>query len=176
MSAISHPEFRFQFTMRKVMDMAKRLSPLNEEAVRQLATILDETNLTEIEFEHEGCRIKVARHGTPLTTVRVPASEVSTPPIAPQEIPQAANESIDLSKHPGAVKSPMVGNVYFAAAPGAAPFVKLGDTVSQGDSILIIEAMKVMNQIKAPRPGVVKQILTQDSEPVEYDQVLMIIE
>jgi acetyl-CoA carboxylase biotin carboxyl carrier protein len=152
----------------------------NEELVRQLAEILKETDLTEIEYEVEGCRIKVARQ------IQVSQQSTVAPQVAPAQSAQVVNlvapsaegtsATQDLSKHPGALKSPMVGNVYLSPSPGADPFVKVGQKVSQGESILIIEAMKVMNPIKAPKDGVVKQILVQDGEPIEYDQVLMVIE
>jgi acetyl-CoA carboxylase biotin carboxyl carrier protein len=152
----------------------------NEELVRQLAAILKETDLTEIEYEVEGCRIKVARqiqlsHHATLAPQAMPAHSAQV-----VHLPTPALEGVasaqDLSKHPGALKSPMVGNSYLSASPGADPFVKVGDTVSQGQNVLIIEAMKVMNPIKSPKDGVVKQILVHDGEPVEFDQVLMIIE
>lgn len=156
--------------------MAKDAS-FKEDIVRQLAAILKETDLTEIEYEVEGCRIKVARlmqlsHQATVAP-QVQTAQVLTMPTAPLESVAPVQ---DLAKHPGAIKSPMVGNTYLSPSPGADPFVKVGDTVSQGQNVLIIEAMKVMNPIKSPKDGVVKQILVHDGEPVEYDQVLMIIE
>lgn len=159
--------------------MAKDAS-FNEGLVRQLATILKETDLTEIEYEVEGCRVKVARQiqVSHQTTVSPQTTPIQTAQVVSLAMPstEGAPAPQDLSKHPGAVKSPMVGNAYLSPSPGTSPFVKVGDKVSQGQSILIIEAMKVMNPIKAPQGGVVKQILVQDGEPVEYGQVLMIIE
>lgn len=154
--------------------MAKDAS-FNEGLVRQLAAILKETDLTEIEYEVEGCRIKVARHiqTSHQATVAMQAAPAQTAQVVSLS---EASSTQDLSKHPGAVKSPMVGNAYLSSTPGADPFVKVGSKVSKGQSILIIEAMKVMNPIKAPKDGVVKQILVHDSEPIEYDQVLMVIE
>jgi acetyl-CoA carboxylase biotin carboxyl carrier protein len=152
----------------------------NEELVRQLAAILKETDLTEIEYEVEGCRVKVARH-LHMTHQSTIAPQAFTPQsaqvinLAPSPV-ERTPVSQDVSKHPGAIKSPMVGNAYLSASPGAEPFVKVGDKVSQGQNILIIEAMKVMNPIKSPKDGIVKQILVQNGEPVEYDQVLMVIE
>lgn len=162
--------------------MSKDDSSINEDVVRQLAEILNETDLTEIEYEKGECRIRVARQITVqhMQASAAPFSLAAPAAVAPSAVPApvAAEEAgpADLSKHPGALKSPMVGNAYLSAAPGADPFVKVGDTVKAGDSVLIIEAMKVMNQIKAPKDGVVKQILLQDADPVEFDQVLLIIE
>lgn len=104
------------------------------------------------------------------------AAPVMAAPVTAPEAPAAAPTVSDVSKHPGAIKSPMVGNVYLSPAPGSDVFVRVGDSVKAGDSVLIIEAMKVMNQIKATKDGVVKDILVQDSDPVEFDQVLVIIE
>jgi acetyl-CoA carboxylase biotin carboxyl carrier protein len=158
--------------------MAKDAS-FKEDVVRQLAAILKETDLTEIEYEVEGCRIKVARqmHISHQATMaqHVPTQSAQVIPM-PAPTLESVSAAQDLSKHPGAVKSPMVGNAYLSPAPGADQFVKVGDTVSQGQNVLIIEAMKVMNPIKSPKDGVVKQILVHDGEPVEYDQVLLIIE
>ncbi len=157
--------------------MSKDDPSINEDVVRELAKILNETDLTEIEYEKGECRIRVARQIT-MQTMQASAPLALAAPSAGVSIPAAAEEtgSIDLSNHPGALKSPMVGNAYLSAAPGADPFVKIGDAVKAGDSVLIIEAMKVMNQIKAHKNGVVKQILLQDADPVEFDQVLLIIE
>ena len=158
--------------------MSKNDSSINEDVVRQLAEILNETDLTEIEYEKGECRIRVARQ---ITVQTMQASAAPLPlaapaVVAPVPVVTEGAGSADLSKHPGALKSPMVGNAYLSAAPGVDPFVKIGDTVKAGDSVLIIEAMKVMNQIKAHKNGVVKQILLQDADPVEFDQVLLIIE
>ncbi|HBN21828.1 MAG TPA: acetyl-CoA carboxylase biotin carboxyl carrier protein [Holosporales bacterium] len=161
--------------------MSKDDSSINEDVVRQLAEILNETDLTEIEYEKGECRIRVARQTTvqQMQTSAAPlplAAPAAAPSSAPAPVASEEAGPADLSKHPGALKSPMVGNAYLSAAPGADPFVKIGDSVKAGDSVLIIEAMKVMNQIKAHKDGVVKQILLQDADPVEFDQVLLIIE
>jgi acetyl-CoA carboxylase biotin carboxyl carrier protein len=154
-------------------------SSFNEDVVRQLAEILKETDLTEIEVEKEDCRIRVARQISVSQTIAAPPTFVN--PTGPMPAPQAAQDlsapalEIPIEKHPGAVKSPMVGNGYLSPAPGAAPFVRVGDQVKAGDTIVIIEAMKVMNQIKAPKDGTVKEILIHDGEPVEFDQVLLVI-
>jgi acetyl-CoA carboxylase biotin carboxyl carrier protein len=156
-------------------------SSFNEDLVRQLAAILKDTDLTEIEYEVEGCRIKVARQvqmasvaaSLPVAPL-VSGGQPSKP--APVVSLEVISSSADLSSHPGALKSPMVGNVYLSSSPGAEPFVKVGDKISKGQNILIIEAMKVMNPIKSPIDGIMKQVLVHNGEPVEYDQVLVIIE
>ncbi len=140
--------------------------------IRQLAELLDETNLSEIEIESDGTRIRVARQ------VSVSAPVVSAPAPAPTAAPAAPAEAetADLSAHPGAVKSPMVGTAYLAPEPGAAPFVKAGDSVSEGQTILIVEAMKTMNPISAPKSGTIKQICVGNAQPVEFGEVLVIID
>ncbi|TMJ20745.1 MAG: acetyl-CoA carboxylase biotin carboxyl carrier protein [Alphaproteobacteria bacterium] len=145
---------------------------VDTDLVRKLAEMLDENDLSEIEVEDNGRRIVVKRKlsGAPAAYAPPPppaASAAPPPPAAPDQPPAA---------HPGAVKSPMVGTVYLSAEPGAAPFMSIGASVKEGDTLLIIEAMKVMNPIAAPRSGVVKQILVQDAQPVEYEQPLAIIE
>jgi acetyl-CoA carboxylase biotin carboxyl carrier protein len=142
------------------------------EAVRKLAEILIDTGLTEIEYEAEGNRIYVSRQITTAATVAptMMAPMLSTAPITTEAT------SNDLHKHPGVIKSPMVGTAYLSAEPGAAPFVKIGDTVSAGQTLLIVEAMKVMNPIKASNPGKVIHIFAKDATPVEYDEPLLVIE
>jgi acetyl-CoA carboxylase biotin carboxyl carrier protein len=130
--------------------------------IRTLAALLTETGLTEIEYAIGDRRIRVAR---------VPGGP--GPAVIP--ISAAAARSISV-EHPGAVKAPMVGTAYLAPQPGDPPYVRLGDSVAEGQSLLIIEAMKVMNQIRAHRPGRVAQILVADAQPVEYGAVLMLIE
>ncbi|HZU90534.1 MAG TPA: acetyl-CoA carboxylase biotin carboxyl carrier protein subunit, partial [Stellaceae bacterium] len=139
------------------------------ELIRTLARLLAETGLDEIEYSVGECRIRVARGGGRET---VPAMPASAPP-APAPAPAAAEPS--LADHPGAVTSPMVGTVYLAPQPGAPPFVRPGEAVAEGQPLLIIEAMKVMNQIRAPRAGRIERILVSDGEPVEYGAVLMLI-
>lgn len=141
---------------------------IDEDAIRELARLLDETGLSEIELEADGRKLRVVRGGG---TVAVP----QTPPAAPSESPPAPPEA-EGGVHPGAVASPMVGTAYLAPEPGAAPFVKAGDRVAEGDTLLIIEAMKVMNPIRAPRSGTVSRILVESGRPVEYGQVLMMID
>jgi acetyl-CoA carboxylase biotin carboxyl carrier protein len=150
---------------------AQNPAPYDEDTIRGLAKLLDETGLTEIEIERGGERIRIAR------TAR--AVNVSAPalPAAPQPAPAPAPAAtVDPAKHPGAVPSPMVGTAYLAPSPGAKPFVDIGQTVKAGDTLLIVEAMKTMNQIPAPRGGTVTQILVEDGQPVEFGEPLMIIE
>jgi acetyl-CoA carboxylase biotin carboxyl carrier protein len=142
------------------------------ELIRELAGLLDETNLTEIEVEREGLRVRVVRGGG---VVAAPVQYAAAPVAV--AAPAAVNgDGSDLSKHPGMVPSPMVGTAYIASEPGAKPFVDVGSRVSAGETLLIIEAMKTMNQIPSPRAGVVKQILFEDGQPVEFGEPLMIIE
>jgi acetyl-CoA carboxylase biotin carboxyl carrier protein len=148
-------------------------NPTDErELIRELATLLDETNLTEIEVEREGLRVRVARN----VTVTAAAPMYAANPGPGHAAPAAAAPIADLSKHPGIVPSPMVGTAYIASEPGARPFVDVGSKVAAGDTLLIIEAMKTMNQIPAPRGGTVTQILFEDGQPVEFGEPLMIIE
>ena len=143
---------------------------IDHDVIRDLAKLLDETGLTEIEFERDGVSVRVARHLS-VPTPRLRSIEV------PASVPAAADAaSIDPTQHPGAVVSPMVGTVYLGPAPGARPFVEIGGQVKTGEPLLIIEAMKTMNQIPAPRSGTVIQVLVGDGQPVEYGQPLMIIE
>ncbi len=142
--------------------------PIDSELVRTLAALLDETGLTEIEYSVGDRRIRVARTAAALaSTVNVAAPSPAAEP------PAAAVAPVD---HPGAVKAPMVGTAYIAPQPDQPPFVRLGDRVEEGRVLLIIAAMKVMNQIRAPKAGRVAEILIADGAPVEYGQVLMVIE
>lgn len=144
---------------------------IDEEAIRKLAKLLDETNLTEIEISEDDKAIRVQRGGG--HTVVASAPTVNNIPTAAAAAPAAAAKADD---HPGAVKSPMVGTVYRASEPGAAPFVEAGKKVNKGDTLLIVEAMKVMNPIKAPQSGTVTSVLVQDGQPVEFGEVLVVIE
>ena len=152
-------------------DNTKSGTMVDEEAVRTLARLLDETRLTEIEIEQHGLRIKVARQ----TSLAFSPPSVTE---APRAIPaaQAAPVPMDPSKHPGVVASPMVGTAYRAPEPGARPFCDVGSVVKAGDTLLIVEAMKTLNQIPAPKSGTVVQILFDDAQPVEFGEPLMIIE
>jgi acetyl-CoA carboxylase biotin carboxyl carrier protein len=145
---------------------------VDTDLVKRLAEMLDENDLSEIEVEDNGRRIVVKRK---LAGMAAPAHVSAPPPPAVAAPPAPASEP-SAASHPGVVKSPMVGTVFLAGEPGAAPFVSVGATVNEGDTLLIIEAMKVMNPIAAPRSGTVRQILVQDAQPVEYEQPLAIIE
>ncbi len=146
----------------------------DRDLIRELAQALDESNLTEIEIERTGFRLRIARNVT--IAAAPPAGAPQMAASAPTPSPGTAAAATDYSKHPGAVPSPMVGTAYWAPAPGAKPFVEVGSSVKAGDTILIIEAMKTMNQIPAPRDGTVKQILVEDGQPVEFGEPLVIIE
>jgi acetyl-CoA carboxylase biotin carboxyl carrier protein len=142
--------------------------------VRELALLLDETSLTEIEIERAGLRLRVARNISVAATM--PMQMAAAPAALPVAAAAAAPAAADLSKHPGAVTSPMVGTAYWAPEPGAKPFIEVGSKVSVGQTLLIIEAMKTMNQIPSPRAGTVTQIVIEDGQPVEYGEPLVIIE
>ena len=144
---------------------------VDTDLVKRLAEMLDENDLSEIEVEDNGRRIVVKRKlsvaAAPAAAAPARAAPAAPAPAAPE--PPAADPA-------GTVKSPMVGTVFLAGEPSAPPFVSVGDRVAEGDTLLIIEAMKVMNPIAAPRAGIVRQILVQDAQPVEYEQPLAIIE
>ena len=144
--------------------------------IRELALLLDETSLSEIEIERAGLRVRVARNIS--VAASVPAAYAPTVHAAPASVATAAPAAVaaDLSKHPGVVPSPMVGTAYWSPEPGAKPFVEVGSKVSAGQTLLIIEAMKTMNQIPSPRAGTVTQILIEDGQPVEFGEPMMIIE
>ena len=153
--------------------MSDKKSIVDQDLIRELAALLDETGLTEIEVERDETRIRIARTA-PAVAVSAPAP-VPVPVSAP--IAKAASApSTDPTNHAGAVVSPMVGTVFLAPEPGGRPYVEVGDTVSQGQTLLIIEAMKTMNQIPAPRAGTIARIIVDDGHPVEFGEPLMIIE
>jgi acetyl-CoA carboxylase biotin carboxyl carrier protein len=141
---------------------------LDADLVRGLAALLGETGLTEIEYAVGDRRIRVAR--TLAAVAAAPAVAIAAAK------PAEAGASTSPAVHPGAVKAPMVGTIYFSPEPDAPPFVKLGDSVSEGQVVLIIEAMKVMNQIRSPRAGRLTQVLVADGSPVEYGEPLMVLE
>ncbi len=152
-------------------DIKSRLSGNNPgidaEAIRALSDLLSETGLTEIEIEQNGARIRVARGGTVAAIAAAPVSAAPVPaaaPAAPSSGPQA-----------GAVTSPMVGTVYTASEPGKPPLVKVGQQIKEGDTLFIVEAMKTMNPIPAPRSGTVKEICVENGAPVEFGQTLLIL-
>ena len=149
-------------------------APVDHDLIRELARLLDETGLTEIEIEQEGLRIRVGRQAIAAPS-SVPVTPVPPPPLA-APAPAALDVAADPMKHPGMVTSPMVGTAYLAPEPGARRFVDIGTAVKAGDTLLIVEAMKTMNQIPAPRAGKIIQILIEDGQPVEFGEPLMIIE
>ena len=159
--------------------------PLDTKIIGRLAEILDKTNLTGIEYEDESCRIKLSREVTGATVIAAPAAAPVPPPApiaaAPVAAPSApapttpvGNE--DYSKHPGSVKSPMVGVVYLSSDPNSPNDVKVGDTVAEGDTVCLIEAMKTYNPVKAHKGGRVSKILVESGDPVEYGEPLVVIE
>jgi acetyl-CoA carboxylase biotin carboxyl carrier protein len=145
--------------------------PIDAEAIRTLAELLDETGLTEIAVEDGERKLRVSRGGTVMAAapMQAPAVQATADSGAQMRAETDAN-------HPGAVKSPMVGTVYTAPEPGAPAFVKVGDTVNEGDTLVIIEAMKVMNPIRAPRSGKVARMQIENGSPVEYGQVLLVLD
>ena len=158
---------------RQPEDKAAKFSKDDGALIRELALLLDETSLTEIEIERAGLRVRVARNIS--IAASVPASvQVAAPAVGAAPATPAA--AADVSKHPGLVPSPMVGTAYWASEPGAKPFIEVGTKVSVGQTLLIIEAMKTMNQIPSPRAGTVTQILVEDGQPVEFGEPLVIIE
>ena len=157
--------------------MADKKKGIDKELIRELAALLTETGLNEIEIEDDDLRVRVARD-LPAPPTQVVYSEPPRQPVSTSP-PGAASEPgapIDPARHPGCVPSPMVGTVYRASEPNAKPFVEVGDQVRAGQAILIIEAMKHMNEVAAPRAGKVLEIFVEDGQPVEYGEPLMIIE
>lgn len=161
---------------------------LDAALVRELAKVLDDTGLTEIEVEYGELRLRLARTvslaALPPTQTHVvhsapapaPTAALPAPAVVAAAPAAAAPAPADMSKHPGAVPSPMVGTAYLAPEPGAAVFVKVGDTVNEGQTLLVVEAMKTFNPIPAPRAGKITAILVGDAQPVEFGETLMIIE
>jgi acetyl-CoA carboxylase biotin carboxyl carrier protein len=156
-------------------DMAAPKPGIDSDLIRQLAELLEETGLTEIEFERDGVRVRVARPAHTPAAAMMPLAPTSSE-LAPIVSATGGSAAIDPAKHPGLVSSPMVGTAYVGPSPGARPYVEVGSRVASGDTLLIIEAMKTMNQIPAPRSGTVVQILIEDGQPVEFGEPLMIIE
>ncbi len=145
--------------------------------IRELALLLDETSLTEIEIERAGLRVRVARNVSVAASVPMATAPLAAAPVSvAAPVAATAAATADFSKHPGVVPSPMVGTAYWASEPGAKPFIEVGAKVSVGQTLLIIEAMKTMNQIPSPRAGTVTQILVEDGQPVEFGEPLVIIE
>jgi acetyl-CoA carboxylase biotin carboxyl carrier protein len=157
---------------RQPQDTATTKPAIDRDLIRDLATLLDETNLSEIEVEQSGLRVRVARNISVAAAVPMHASGGGVPVVAAAPAAAAA----DGAKSANAVTSPMVGTAYFAPEPGARPFVEVGSKVKAGDTLLIIEAMKTMNQIPSTRTGTITQILIEDGQPVEFGESLMVIE
>lgn len=157
---------------RRVFGAKTPASPKADPAtIKELAALLDETGLSEIEIEQGGSRVRVARYGgghmVPVQTVAPQAATVAPPVADPGAKPTGP--------HPGTLTSPMVGTAYLSPQPGAAAFVKQGDTVKEGQTLLIIEAMKTMNPIAAPKAGTIVEIMVRDSQPVEFGEPLLVI-
>ena len=157
---------------------AATIMQVDKGLVRELAELLKETDLTEIEVVDGERRVRVARQfAAASAVVAAPAPVVAAAPAAaPVAAPAAAPAEADVSKHPGLVASPMVGTAYMSPEPGKPPFVSVGAQVKEGQTLLIIEAMKVMNPITAPRSGTVTQIIVGNEQPVEFGEPLLIIE
>jgi acetyl-CoA carboxylase biotin carboxyl carrier protein len=152
--------------------MGERKRGIDKDLIRDLAALLKETELSEIEIEQDDFRVRVARGASALhATLAEPAKQLSAETAKAQPIAPP-----DPSRHPGCIPSPMVGTVYRAPEPKGAPFVEIGDQVAAGQTILIVEAMKHMNEVAAPRDGRVMEIFVEDGQPVEYGEPLMIIE
>jgi acetyl-CoA carboxylase biotin carboxyl carrier protein len=143
--------------------MSDEKETIDAAAIRELAALLTETSLTEIEIERNGVRLRVSRQSAQMHSMVPAAAPAATE--APKRDVQSA----------GTIPSPMVGTVYVAPEPGAQPFIKVGDAVSEGDTLLIVEAMKTMNPILAPRDGVVAEICVHDTQPVEFGQALLVL-
>ena len=146
----------------------KSMPNIDSSVIRELADLLTETGLTEIEIEQGGSRLRVARQLTASFVSEGPRSAAAPAPVA-GEAPKAKGPAV------GTVPSPMVGTVYVAPEPGKHAFVKVGDKVNEGDTLLIVEAMKTMNPIQAPRAGTITEICVKDAEPVEFGQPLLVI-
>jgi acetyl-CoA carboxylase biotin carboxyl carrier protein len=153
----------------------KKIQAIDPKLVRELAAIINDSGLSEIEVEHGDLRLRIAR----TLTAAAPAQThvVHAAPVAPAPAPIAASAPpADAAAHPGAIPSPMVGTAYLSAEPGAPPFIKIGDSVTAGQTLMVVEAMKTFNPIPAPRAGKVMAILVTDAQPVEYGEALVILE
>jgi acetyl-CoA carboxylase biotin carboxyl carrier protein len=155
---------------RKGRTMAESNSVIDRDLIRELAKLLDETGLTEIEIERDGLRVRVGRGGAVAAVAMPSGTAAPAAAVSPQAAPT------EPGKLPGVVTSPMVGTAYRGPEPGALPFVDVGSKVVAGDTLLIIEAMKTMNQIPAPRSGTITHILVEDAQPVEFGEPLLVIE
>jgi len=155
------------------MPLRNNMKTINADAVRELAKLLEETGLTEIEYATGDFRVRVARQQTIVHEAASPAPAAAA--ALPIAAPALAEKAYDAS-HPGAVKSPMVGTAYLAPEPGAPAFVTVGDRVKEGQTLLLVEAMKTFNEIKSPRAGTLRKVLIENQQPVEYGDVLMVID
>ncbi len=159
--------------------MTSKKQAIDKDLIRDLANLLTDTDLSEIEVEQGETRIRISRTSSVATPVQVhaPVTAAAPAPVAPAPAAAPAPVASEASDSPaGNVPSPMVGTAYLAPAPGADPFVKIGDSVKEGDTVIIVEAMKTMNQIPSPKSGVVKAILVEDGQPVEFGEQLLLIE
>ena len=157
----------------------KKTQAIDPDLVRELAAVLNDSGLSEIEVEHGELRLRLARTLTAAVGAahtHVVAAAPAPVAHAPAPAPAAPAPAADAGSHPGAVPSPMVGTAYLSPEPGAAPFIKVGDTVNAGQTIMVVEAMKTFNPIPAPRAGKVTAILVTDAQPVEYGEALVILE
>ncbi len=165
--------------MARQPDNKSKSSSDDSALIRELALLLDETSLTEIEIERAGLRVRVARNISIAAAMPPSIAQVAHAPVAAGSAAAAAAAAApvaDFANHPGVVPSPMVGTAYWSPEPGAKPFIEVGTRVTAGQTLLIIEAMKTMNQIPSPRAGTVTQILVEDGQPVEFGEPLVIIE
>ena len=160
--------------------MATKKNTIDQTLIRDLAELLTQTDLSEIEIEQDDLRIRLTRTMSQQPVqVHAPVAHAATPMAPPPAVQPASTAepvSDNAAKPAGNVPSPMVGTAYLSPAPGADPFVKVGDTVKEGDTVMIVEAMKTMNQIPAPKSGVIKAVLVEDGQPVEYGEQLLLIE
>jgi len=157
-------------------EMAGRNAGIDKALIRELAEILNETELTEIEVEQGELRVRVSRQMAMAPSFQAFAPPAYAPSPEPAARPEAALAPAREDKSKNTIKSPMVGTAYLASAPGARPFVAVGDQVKEGQTLMIIEAMKTMNQITSPRAGTVTAVLIEDSQPVEYGEPLVVVE
>lgn len=151
---------------------------VDKKLIRDLAKILQDTGLAEVEWSEGDVKLRVSRGAVSAAAYAAPIAYAPPPPpaVAAPAAPAPTAAEAPATSHPGTVKSPMVGTIYVAPEPGAAPFVKVGDTVREGQTLVIVEAMKTMNPIPSPRAGKVTRILVENQQPVEFDQPLMIVE
>lgn len=159
---------------RQDIKMAKSDRDIDQTLIRELAALLSETDLSEIEIEQQGLRVRVARTVS-VVAGAAPAIAAALPAASAGQAP-SAGASAETGLKPGTVTSPMVGTAYRAPEPGAAPFIEVGASVREGQTLVIVEAMKTMNQIPAPKAGTVTAILVEDGQPVEYGEPLVVIE